>query len=404
MEELAEFYSIQAPLADHVRGLPRRFLYQALAQGPRLQGVIGARGTGKTTLILQQIPSEGDRSRVDAWLYISVDHVRAQAAGLYNLGASFFRLGGTSLLLDEIHKYPKWRQETKNLYDSFPDNRIVFSGSSTLALQESKGDLSRRAVYHTLPGLSFREFLLLQDNREYPSMTLREILDNHQVAAERVRRPILDRFQDYLKRGAYPFFLEGTAEYPGRLMNVVDKALYDDLAVVLGVRPTNVPVIKRMLWLIATSQPFIPNIEKMSRELSLSKEYVYLYLDGLEKAGIITFLFAPQRGYRLVRKPAKVYMDNTNLLRVIAGDIGFRALQGTVRETFFLQQVRGAGLSVHADSAGDFVVNGRHILEVGGRKKTAKQLRDLDAAYVVRDDIEVGFGRVIPLWLFGFLY
>jgi predicted AAA+ superfamily ATPase len=370
----------------------------------RLLGIIGARGTGKTTLILQHLADQGEKVR--EYLYVSADHIHVQGTGIYEIAATFFRLGGKTVIFDEVHKYTDWSRELKNLYDSFPDGRIVFSGSSTLSLQKGKADLSRRSVVYTLPGLSFREYLSLAEGRIVSVITLDDLLRDHRTKAEEILSdgPILGHFARYLDHGVYPFFLEGLEEYVPKLLNVVEKVLYEDIPATLGVRAGKVPVLKRILWLVATSQPFSPNIEKMSRDLATSKEYIYTYLDALERAALLLDLLPAEVGYRLVRKPAKMYLENTNLLRAVAGSVGPGYQSGSERETFFAHQVKSAGTSIRIPVSGDFLVNEQYVFEVGGKNKGRSQIKGTAKGYVVRDDIEIGFGNVIPLWMFGLLY
>jgi predicted AAA+ superfamily ATPase len=294
----------------------------------------------------------------------------------------------------------------KSLFDSYPDAKIAFSGSSTLALQAGGADLSRRAVLYFLPGLSFREYLMLAEDVNLPPLKLTELLDRHpQLAAEASKnRPILSYFADYLDHGVYPYFLEGTNEYLPKLLNVLEKVFYEDIPLSIGIKTAKIPVIKKMLWLMATSQPFTPNIDKMSRELKTSKEYVYTYLEALERARLISGIPPAESGYRMVRKPSKIYLENTNLLQALAGQGVGGLKQGTVRETFFAQQLKGIGLGLHVPQKGDFLVAERYTFEIGGKSKSGSQVAGQENAYLVRDDIEVGHGTVIPLWLFGFLY
>lgn len=404
MLDLSEFFSIQASLLGQVPRPLGRFLKGKIDWNSRLLGIVGARGTGKTTLLLQRLAEQAKRH--ERHLYVSADHIRVQATGLYEIASDFFRLGGETIMIDEIHKYVNWSQEVKNLYDSFPAAKIFFSESSTLALQKGKADLSRRALFFNLPGLSFREYLYFVQGSEFQPVSLPELLENHTMVASTVLKagPILGHLRDYLDHGVYPFFLDGSKEYLPKLLNVIEKVLYEDIPAAIAIKTANVPVLKRMLWLVATSQPFTPNIERMSRNLTISKEYVYTYLDSLERAGLLSGFLPSEKGYRLVRKPSKVYMENTNLLRAVAGALGAKDEAGTVRETFFANQLKSAGVDVSIPRRGDFLVEGKYLFEVGGRTKGKSQVKDADNGFVVRDEIEVGFGNVIPLWLFGFLY
>ena len=293
MIDLTEFFSIQTRLLTKIPRSGSRFLKGAINWDTRLLGIVGGRGTGKTTLLLQYLAEkdEGDQRL----LYISADHIRVQAIGLYEIASYFFRLGGETIIIDEIHKYANWQQEVKNLYDAFPVPKIFFSGSSTLALQKGKADLSRRVVFYTLPGLSFREYLYFAHGLAFEPVHLQVLLQNHPTVASGILEhgPILGRFRDYLDHGVYPFFLEGVETYHHKLSNVIEKVLYEDIPTAIGIKTVNIPVLKRILWLLATSQPFTPNIERMSRDLRISKAYVYTYLDYLERAELLSG-FLPQ--------------------------------------------------------------------------------------------------------------
>ncbi|MFC1825216.1 ATP-binding protein [Thermodesulfobacteriota bacterium] len=404
MFDLSEFSSIQSSLLGRVPRTPRRSLLDRINWNNRLLGIVGARGTGKTTLLLQRL---ADKDTGDGrYLYISADHIHVQATGLYEIASQFFRLAGETIIIDEIHKYNNWQQEIKNLYDAFSSARIFFSGSSTLALQKGKADLSRRAFFYNLPGLSFREYLDFTHGLKFRSISLPELLQNHQSLASEVleKGPILGHFMEYLNQGVYPFFLEGQDEYLPRILNVLEKVLYEDIPSTTGIKSASVPLLKRILWLVATSQPLIPNIEKISRDIGISKVSVYTYLDSLERAGLLQSIFPAETGFRLVRKPAKIFIENTNLLKAIVGEIGGKGEKGAVRETFFSNQLRSAGMNVRIPKRGDFLVADRYLFEVGGRKKGRGKIPDTEKAFIVRDDTEVGFGNSIPLWLFGFLY
>lgn len=404
MIDLSEFFEIQARLVAGIPRTCRKSFKEKINWEARLLGIIGARGNGKTTLLLQRLADLSNN--MQEHLYISADHVRVQAMGLYEIVSAFFKLGGQSILIDEIHKSTDWPREVKNLYDSFPQAKIAFSGSSTLALQTGGGDLSRRAVLYPLPELSFREYLNLIKGTDHPPLDLVELLQEHsQLAVELADNgPILGYFRDFLDHGAYPYFLEGVNEYLPRLLNVLEKVFYEDIPSAIGIKTTNIPVLKKMLWLIATSQPFIPNIERMSRDLKISKEFVYTYFEALERARLLSGIPPAESGYRMVRKPSKIYVENTNLLVALAGQGVSGAKPGTIRETFFAQQVKGAGLSLHIPHRGDFLVEKDYIFEVGRKSKGGAQISGEEKAYLVRDDIEFGHGNVVPLWLFGFLY
>lgn len=404
MIDLSPFLSIQEALLKQVPRESHRSLYERINWGNRLIGVIGGRGTGKTTLLLQHLAEKG--LYLSKHLYISADNIRVEAIGIYEIASQFFRMGGEVIIIDEIHKYARWPQEIKNLYDSFPSAKIFFSGSSTLGLQLGKADLSRRAVFYTLPGLSFREYLLLARNVKFPAITLPDLLKKHARLASEilVEGPVLGHLRDYLEHGVYPFFVEGIEEYVTKLRNIIEKTLYEDIVSTSNIKSSNVPMLKRILWLIATSQPFEPNLVRISNNLGISKPTVYDYLDYLDRAGLLSGVMPEGSGFKLVRKPVKIYIENTNLLRAIAGELSREHSVGTVRETFIQHQLISAGLQVRIPGRGDFLVEDKYLFEAGGSRKGKKQITGKENAYIVKDDIDIGFGNIIPMWLFGFLY
>ncbi len=405
MIDLSEFFSIQENLLKTIPTETTRYLLGKINWGARLLGISGGRGTGKTTLLLQYLSSKKSQGSQER-LYLSADSVRVEALGLYEVASTFFRLGGKEIIIDEIHKCRDWGRIVKTLYDSFPGVKIRISGSSTLGLQLGRADLSRRVIFYTLPGLSFREYISFIGFGDFPAIELTELLKSHAKYSSRVieKGAILKHFQDYLHHGVYPFFLEGVNEYHGKLTNVIEKVLYEDVVATTGVRASSIPVLKRLLWLVATSQPFEPNMERISKSVGISRPALYGFMEYLEKSSLLANLLPCGKGHKLVRKPAKSFIDNTNLLRTIGGQISPEDPVGTVRETFFQHQVRSAGYQLCIPAKGDFIVENRYTFEIGGKSKGRGQLKGERAAFVVRDDIEVGFSNVIPLWLFGFLY
>lgn len=404
MIDLSPFFSIQDNLLKQVPRKYKRSLYGIINWTNRLIGLVGGRGTGKTTLLLQHLVETGSVS--PKYLYISADHIRVEALGIYEIASRFFQMGGEAIVIDEIHKYAGWPQEVKNLYDSFPKAKILFSGSSALGLQLGRADLSRRAVFYNLPGLSFREYLHLTEEIEFSFIKFSNLLKDHMGFASDVvaKSPILGYFQDYIDHGIYPFFLEGKEEYLAKLGNIIEKVLYEDIVSTSGMKSVNVPILKRILWLIATSSPFKPNFEKISKDLGISKPSLYGYMDYLEKSGLLSGVKAQGAGAKLARKPAKIYLGNTNLLRAVSGELSREDPIGTVRETFVQHQLISAGLQVRIPEKGDFLIENKYLFEVGGRSKGKHQITGKENAYVLKDDIDIGFGNVIPMWLIGFLY
>lgn len=404
MIDLSQFFSIQDILLKRVPRKFKRSLYGDINWENRLIGLVGGRGTGKTTLLLQHLADSKPAS--PNHLYISADHIRVEALGIYEIASRFFQMGGEVIVIDEIHKYGGWPQEVKNLYDAYPMAKILFSGSSSLGLQLGKADLSRRAVFYNLPGLSFREYLHLTRAIEFPCIKLEDLLRDHASVSSDVvaEGPVLRYFQDYIDHGIYPFFMEGTEEYPAKLGNIIEKVLYEDIVSTSGMRSMNVPILKRIVWLVATSQPFKPNFEKISKNLGISKPSLYIYLDYLEKSGLLSGVMAQGAGSKLARKPAKIYLGNTNLLRAVSGNLSREDPIGTIRETFVQHQLDSAGLQLRIPEKGDFLIENKYLFEVGGLSKGKHQITGEENAYILKDDIEIGYANVIPMWLIGFLY
>lgn len=366
----------------------------------RFVGIKGTRGVGKTTLLLQyaklRLPA------TDKSLFVSLDDFYFRRNRLYELAAQFVREGGKVLLLDEVHRYTEWSQELKNIYDDFLELRVVFTGSSIIHISRSKADLSRRAVVYDMVGLSFREFLQLKRGFNHPKIQLEALLSNHTGFALQIDKELkpLQHFSDYLRYGFHPFFLENIETYSQKLAETVSLMLETDFPAVYGMTYATVDKIKTFLLVLAESAPFKPNIQKLSDQIGLSRNLLTEQLHNLEDAGLLHLLHRQAKGITRLQKPEKVFLANTNLAFALDAkqpDIG------TLRETFFISQVHPKYKVEYAEE-GDFWVNGQYVFEVGGRKKGFTQIQDLPNAYVVADHLDIGVGRKLPLWLFGFLY
>jgi uncharacterized protein len=381
----------------------KRYLYGQIDWNAQAVCVMGPRGVGKTTLLLQYYHEV--YHNVEKCLYVSADNVEVAAFGLFQIAKEYFQYGGDALIVDEIHKYSKWPSELKSILDTFKKKKVFVSGSSSLALSQGKVDLSRRLVYYSLKGLSFREYLMLKEKIIVPSMSLEDIFSHHVALADKVSSGIsvLKYFKQYLSFGYYPFFVEGETTYYSKLLNIIEKALYEDVATMGNLKRSNILVLKKMLWLIATSGSFMVNIEKMSRELRLSKEYVYSYLEYLEGAGLISCLRPGGKGYALARKPQKIYIHDPNLLGALHHQLMSEGDQGGLRETFFVNQLKDI-FKITASDKGDFLLNDKYTVEIGGKDKGFNQVREVKDAYVAADRMEVGAGKKVPLYLFGLLY
>lgn len=381
----------------------RRYLYDRVDWKAQAVCIMGPRGVGKTTLLLQHY-YEAYRD-VEKCLYISADHVEVSGLGLFQIAKEYFQYGGEALIIDEIHKYPQWQFELKSILDTFKKKKVFVSGSSSLALQESKVDLSRRLVYYRLQGLSFREYLHLKEKFTVTGTTLDDIFSHHVALAGKISSgfPVLKYFRQYLSTGYYPFFMEGEESYYSKLLNIIEKALYEDVAAMGNLKRSNILVLKKMLWLIAGSGSFMVNIEKMSRDLQLSKEYVYSYLEYLQSAGLIYCLRPGGKGYHAARKPEKIFIQDPNLLGALHHQLMSQRDQGAIRETFFVNQLQGIA-KITSSPQGDFLLNDKYTLEIGGKDKGFEQIKEVQDGYVAADRIEIGAGKKIPLYLFGMLY
>lgn len=400
---LEELYYIHNKVISGTPLAFKRYLFEDIDWDAQCICVTGGRGVGKTTLLLQHYHERYDD--VESCLYLSADNVEVSAMGLFRTAKEYFSYGGKALIIDEIHKYPGWQVELKNMIDTFKDRKFLISGSSSLELVDSKADLSRRVLYYNLKGLSFREYLELKENIKVPQRTTGEILKHHVSMAAAISKdhPPLKYFREYLRSGYYPFFLEGERSYLARVLNTIEKTIYEDIAVTGGMKAQNVTILKKILWLVATSVPFSVNIDKMSREFGVSREYVYIYLEYLDRSGLVRLVNAGGKGYRAARKPSKIFLENTNILYSINHHLMSELELGMMRETFFVNQM-SVRSKVTSAPKGDFIVDGRSTFEIGGRDKNSSQLGGVKDAYVAADRIEIGQGNKIPLYLFGCTY
>lgn len=393
-----------------LRNLPskKRYLHEKIDWSARCLGILGARGTGKTTMMLQYLSTY--EQGAEKALYVSIDHPRFQPQSLHDFGRRFHEYGGSVLILDEVHKYPNWATHIKTLYDSCPELRIIFSGSSVLQMQDQNADLSRRAIMYCLHGLSFREFLLFETGRSFPALTLSDILRNHAAHARKVNSSIrpLEHFRNYLAYGYYPFFLEGKDTYPIRLANVINHVLETDLPQSRSIDLRQIGKLKKLLMFLALSSPSRVNIQKLAAGTEISRPTIYEYLESLHQARLLNLIRDGGSGYKVLSKPDKIYLENPNLAHALTERIN----TGTLRETFFVNQIlnaythypRQSGQPIHTADRGDFLVNEEFTFEIGGKNKGIRQIQGVDDAFIAADEIETGFRSKIPLWLFGFLY
>jgi hypothetical protein len=379
----------------------KRYLFNQIDWNDRLIGITGARGIGKTTLLLQHIKQSFGTS--EEALYVSLDNFYFLKKSLFELAEEFSVNGGKFLFIDEVHRYPTWSSEIKNIYDTFRNLKIVFSGSSALQIFKAEGDLSRRASMYKLSSMSLREYIELAHNVVFQSYTLSELLEHHIDIASEITTRIkpLPIFKDYLKGGSYPFYLGSSASFHQRLLSTVNVIIENDLMAIEHFSYTTLVHLRRLLALIADSVPFKPNISELSRKTGISRDILLRLIDLLEKSELLISLRQDSSPTGYLTKPEKIYLNNTSLLYSLT--LNQNPETGTLRETFFVNQLRENHL-VNLPKKGDFIVEGKFVFEVGGRNKTTQQIADLSEAFIVQDDIEVGYRNRIPLWLFGFLY
>lgn len=376
----------------------KRYLFYQIDWKNRLIGITGPRGTGKTTLLLQHIKQE---KMENTSLYVSLDNLYFAQNTLSDLAHEFYLSGGTHLFLDEVHRYSNWAVEIKNLYDSYPDLHIVFTGSSILEIYKAQADLSRRSIMYSLTGLSFREFLSFEDIVELPVYPLELLLSDHTAMASDIitQTKILPAFRNYLQYGYYPFYKEGIEVYYDRIESIINVILENDLPAIVTLQHATLVKIKRLLTHIASLVPYTPNINDLSGIIETDRKSLLSYLQYLDRAKLLLQLHSDTKRLAELAKPTKLYVDNTNLLFALSKN----TQSGTLRETFFANQLSHSH-ELTIPTAGDFLIDNTYLFEVGGKGKTFKQIRNVENSFVAYDDMEIGLGNKIPLWLLGLLY
>jgi predicted AAA+ superfamily ATPase len=378
-----------------------RYLYDEIKWEDRLIGITGARGTGKTTLILQYIKKNFGRS-YDA-LYISMDDFYFTNHRLFELAEDFYVNGGRALFIDEVHKYKDWSVEIKNLYDTYSDLKIIFSGSSALQLHKADADLSRRAAMYKLHELSFREYLNLTTKHKFQKLSVEKIINEHHKLTHDITTgmSIIPKFNEYLEKGVYPFFIESKGQYYNRIINTINVIIENDLPSIENITYQTTGKLRKLVTLIADSVPFKINISELSRKTNISRDVLLRLLDLLNRANLITGIRQKGAPAGHLTKPDKIYLNNTALL--FALNTNDHLSKGTIRETFFMNQLI-LNHKVNSIPKGDFYIDNKYTFEIGGKSKTKKQISGIKNAFVAADNIEHGYKVIIPLWLFGFLY
>jgi hypothetical protein len=399
MDSLYYFNEI---ISSRVQNEFRRSLFDTIDWNQKMIAIKGARGVGKTTLMLQR--QKFDLEKNAHSLYVSMDHPYFYNRTLFELADEFYKSGGRFLFIDEVHKYALWSRELKVIYDALPEMKVVFSSSSALDIYRGESDLSRRVFTYHLPGMSFREFLLFKKEIDMKAVDLENIFTDHRTLTSSLLAKrdifILPLFKEYLKTGYLPFsFQENENNYIVKLNQVINTVLDIDMAYTDGYSPSTSIKLKKLLSILAESVPFQPNISELARKLNISRDSIYDYLKYLEKALLINTIHSKSKGVSLLQKPEKIYLENTNLSYALQlnPDIG------SIRESFLLNQLINSGHKVFYPKKGDFFVEEK-IIEVGGKLKSGKQIAGIDEAYIAADGILTGAANKIPLWLFGFLY
>ncbi len=369
-----------------------RYKYQAIDWSLRMIGLVGPRGVGKSTLILQHILKESDKQKA---LYVSADTTYFAQHTLVEVASEFVKEGGTHLYIDEIHKYSEWSSELKEIYDVHPSLHVIFSGSSVLDILRGQADLSRRAVVYTMQGLSFREYLDMFHGIRFQVYSLEDVIQNR-VDNTLLPHP-LPLFRQYLRDGYYPFSKEGA--FLTRLDLIVVQTLETDIPQYSSMSVSTGRKLRRLMAIVAQSAPFKPDYSSIANALGVSRNVVPDYLFYMERAGLVGQLRDETGGLRSLGKVEKVFVDNTNLMFALGRD---DTNVGNIRETFFYNQTREV-CDVVSSKVSDFVID-NHTFEVGGKGKQGKQIEDIPNGHLVKDDIEYGYGRTIPLWTFGLLY
>ena len=377
----------------------KRYLYHQINWDSRVIGIKGERGVGKTTMLLQRI-KEKYANPNDAF-YMSLDHYWFKTHTLQDLVTFLYNHGVTEMYIDEVHKYQGWSSILKNLVDQYADLRIVYTGSSLLEIDNSKVDMSRRQTPYTLKGMSFREYLEYEGILKMNAVSLESLLSNHVSIAMSIisQTKVLKEFNKYLEHGMYPFYKDAGADFLTRLKEVVNTVIESDLPAVEKITYETIEKCKKLFMIIAEKVPLQPNVERLAVSLSTTRDTLLSIIYKLDRAEVLELLTVELKSYKKLVNPAKIYLGNTNLMYAFTPKIEV----GTLRETFFIDQLSAVS-TVQMPSKGDFLVGGKYLFEIGGPSKDFEQIAGIPDSYVGADEIETGYGAIIPLWMFGLLY
>jgi uncharacterized protein len=378
----------------------KRFLYDRIKWKNRLIGIKGARGTGKTTLCLQWLKEQNLPANQAA--YFSLDDLYFTQHTLKETVTDFYKKGGKILVLDEVHKYPNWSIEIKNVYDLYKDLKIIFTGSSIIDISKQQGDLSRRALIYELPGMSYREFLLLKYQIQLPVWHLPDLMQNAPMISTHLPKGFrpLEHFQEFLSTGYYPFMMEDPESVHQKINQLIRTIVESDMAELKDFDIRNAKKMLQLVYVLAQQVPFKPNLVALAEKTAIHRNTLNNYLHFLEQAKIISLMHPAGRSTSILQKPEKIYLNNTNLLFALAEN---KVEKGNLRETFFHSQV-SAVHTIELPRKGDFLVDNEFTFEVGGKEKSEKQIAGIKNARVVKDEKDYAAGNSIPLWMFGCLY
>lgn len=393
---LEQLRAYQQNYLNNLQVTYRRYFHQVVDFDNRLIGIVGARGVGKTTFLLQYLTSL--ELPFGKKLYLSADAIDLDS--LFDIAYMFHQSGGEVLIVDEIHKYPNFEVELKKIYDMLT-LKVIFSGSSALKIDNAKGDLSRRAIIYEMNGLSLREFIEIKEGISLNHYSFEELLPNHIDIAHELLSTIkpYQYWQEYLQHGFYPFYFENPKSYALRLKETINTVIEVDIPSLFAIDYDKIIALKKLIRLICQSKPFKINIKELSHKVGVHDyQTLYRYLEYLRRGKLINILKHQSKGDNIFLKPDKLYLANSNLHYAYCSDSEI----GTIREAFFFSMFDDDRISF--TKQGDFVIDGRYIFEIGGKNKSFKQIKDIQESFIVADDIEIGNGNKIPLWLFGFLY
>ena len=378
----------------------KRYLFEILFREQRLVFIKGARGTGKTTLLLQYLKELSLPKNVS--VYLSLDDLIYSNLSVIDFVDWFYKRGGELIILDEVHKYPEWSRTIKTIYDRYPNLRIIVTCSSALQLEKGDSDLSRRAISFHLNELSLREFVEMKYDIVLPVFSLDDVLSKHEDITPIINQKLkpLQVFDQYLKFGSYPFFLESEDFYYRKLSNVISLILETDLPAIDNITFGTIIKLRKLIYVLAEVVPYTPNISELSNKIGITRDQLYRFLFLLEKAEVIYMLRQASKGMSIMAKPEKIFLHNPNLSEALTLN---QTNAGTLRETFFINQL-SAKHELNYSNRGDFYVDNQYTFEIGGKRKSKKQIVNIERSFLVKDGIEHGTRETIPLWLFGFLY